>query len=122
MEEAIFGVQTSMYSVMAPRELLTVTARYATLMVFYTNGSLIDGCSGFAIHWTEEGGFGYKLSSPAVIFTADLTALFVALRLIGEVIQPPEKCLILTDSLNSFKALLSKKISHRTHPLIYECW
>jgi hypothetical protein len=40
---------------------------------------------------------------------------------IGEVIQPPEKCLILTDSLSSVKALLSRKLSHRTHPLVYEC-
>jgi hypothetical protein len=31
------------------------------------------------------------------------------------------KCLILTDSLSLVKALLSKKISHRTHPLVYEC-
>jgi ribonuclease HI len=43
--------------------------------------------------------------------------LFVTLRHIGEVIQPPEKCLILTDR----QALLSRKISHRTHPLAYEC-
>jgi hypothetical protein len=122
VEEAISGVQTSMYSVMAPRKLLTVIARYATLMVFYTDGSLIDGCPGFGIHWTEKGSVGYKLSSPAGVFTADLTALFVTLQLIGEGFQHPEKCLILTDSFSSVKALLLKKISHRTHPLIYECW
>jgi hypothetical protein len=63
---------------------------------------LIDGCAGFACHWT---GFGYKISIPAGIFTAELTALFVTLRHIGEVIQPPEKCLILTNNLSSVKAL-----------------
>jgi hypothetical protein len=41
----------------------------------------------------------------------------VILQHIGEIIQPREKCLILTDSLSSVKALLSRKISHRTHPL-----
>jgi hypothetical protein len=46
------------------------------------------------------------------------TDLFVSLRHIGEVIQPPEKCLILTDSLSSVKALLSRKILHRTHPQV----
>jgi hypothetical protein len=71
--------QTLMYSVVAPRELLTVIARNAALMVFYTNGSLI----GFTFHWTREGGFGYKIPSPADIFTAELTALFVRLRHIG---------------------------------------
>jgi hypothetical protein len=45
MDGALSGVQTSMYLVVAPRELLTVTARYATAMVFYTDGSLIDECS-----------------------------------------------------------------------------
>jgi hypothetical protein len=29
--------------------------------------------------------------------------------------------LILTDSLSSLKALLSRKILHRTHPLVDEC-
>jgi hypothetical protein len=75
MERALSGVQTSMYSVVAQRELLTVTARYATSMVFYTDGSLIDGCAGFAFHQAGKGGFGYKISSPAAIFTAELTAL-----------------------------------------------
>jgi hypothetical protein len=64
--------------------------------------------------------FGYKISIPAGIFTAELTASLVTLRHIGEIIQPPEKCLILTDSLTSVKALLSRKLSHRTHPLVYD--
>jgi hypothetical protein len=74
------GVETSM----------TVTVRYAVSMVFfYTDGFLIDGCAGFAFHRTGEGGFGYKISIPAVIFTTELTALFVTLRHIGEVNQLP---------------------------------
>jgi hypothetical protein len=72
MKGAFSRVQTSMYSVEAPQELLMVTARYAVSMVFYMYGSLIDGCAGFAFHRTGEGGFGYKISSPAGIFTAQL--------------------------------------------------
>jgi hypothetical protein len=56
-------------------------------MISYTNGLLIDGCAGFEFYWTGEGGFGYKISSPACIFTAELTALFVTLLHIGEIIQ-----------------------------------
>jgi hypothetical protein len=48
---------------------------------------------GFAIHRFEEGGFGYKITSPAGIFTAELTILFVILRHIGDVFQLPERCL-----------------------------
>jgi hypothetical protein len=108
MESALSGVLTSMYSVVAPRELVTMTSRYAVCcsMVFDTDGSLIDRCTGFAFHRAEESGFGYKISSPAGIFTVELTALFVTLRHIGVVIQPPEKC------LSSVKTLLSRKISH----------
>jgi hypothetical protein len=83
---------------------------------------LIDGCAGFAFHRNGEGGFGYKISSPAGIFTAELTALFETLHHIEKVIQSPERCLILTDErLSSVKALVSSKISHPTHPLVYEC-
>jgi hypothetical protein len=38
-----------------------------------------------------------------------------------EAIKPPKKCLILTDRLISVKTLLSRKLSHRTHPLVYDC-
>jgi hypothetical protein len=87
-----------------------VTTRYAAPMVFYTDGSLIDGCAGFAFHRAGKGGFDYKISSPAGVFTVELTALFVTLLHIGEIIQPSEKCLIFTDSLSSVKALVSTKI------------
>jgi hypothetical protein len=61
MEVTLSGVQTSIYLV-----VLTVAAWYAASMVFYTDGSLIDGCAGFAFHRTGEGGFCYNISSPVV--------------------------------------------------------
>jgi hypothetical protein len=98
-----------------------VTSKYVESAVFYTDGSLIEGSTGFALHRTGVGGFGFKLSSPAGVFPTEPSALFMALRHIREVIQPPEKCLILTDSLSLIKAMLSRRISWRTHPLVYEC-
>jgi hypothetical protein len=45
---------------------------------FFTgHGSLIDECAGFAIHRTEEGGFGYKMPSSAGIFTEDAYCLIL---------------------------------------------
>jgi hypothetical protein len=41
--------------------------------------------------------------------------------ILHHIMQPPEKCLISTASLSSVKALLSRKILHRTHSLVYEC-
>jgi hypothetical protein len=52
--------------------------------------------TGFAVHQMGVGGFGHKTPSPAGVFTAELNALFTALRHIAEVIRPPERCLILT--------------------------
>jgi hypothetical protein len=48
------------------------------------------------------------IRSKAGVFTAELSALFTALRHIVEVIRPPEKCLILNDSLSSIKAMLPR--------------
>jgi ribonuclease HI len=88
---------------------------------FYTDDSLIEGGAGFAVHQMGVGRFGHKIPSPAGVFTADLSALSNALRHTSEVIRSPERCLILTDSLSSIKAMLSRKIVHKTHPLAYEC-
>jgi ribonuclease HI len=63
----------------------------------------------------------HRIPSPAGVFTAEFSALFTALRHIAEVKRPPERCLILTDSLSSVKAMLFRKIAHQTHPLVYEC-
>jgi ribonuclease HI len=103
-----------------------VSYGYGLYCIFYTDGSLIEGCAGFAVHQMGVDGFGHKIPTPAGVFTGELSALFTALRHIPEVIRPPERCLILTDSLSSFKAMLSRKIAHQTHPLVYEskqlCW
>jgi hypothetical protein len=83
------------------------TSEYVESAVSYSDGSLIEGTTGFAIHQTGVGGFGFKFSSPAGVFPAKLSALFIALQQIREVIQPPEKCLILTDSQSSIKVMRS---------------
>jgi hypothetical protein len=95
---------------------------YGVSCIFYTDGSLIEGCPNFTVHQMDRGGFGHKILGPAGVFTDELSPLFTALRHIAEVIQPPKMCLILTDSLSSIKAMLSRKIAYRTHPLmLYEC-
>jgi hypothetical protein len=103
--------------------LLTVTSGYGALCIFYTDGSLIEGFVGFAVHQMGVGGFDHKIPSPAGVFSAELSALFTALRHITEVIRPPERCIVLTDSLSSIQVqvMLSRRIAHQTHPLVYEC-
>jgi hypothetical protein len=73
-------VRDTIYPLVAPRELSVVTSEYVESAVFYMDGSLIEGSAGFAIHRTGVGGFGFKLSSPAGVFSAELSALFMALH------------------------------------------
>jgi hypothetical protein len=70
MENALAGVRNTMYPQVAPRELPFVTSEYVESAVFYTDGSLIEGSAGFAVHRIGVGGFGFKLSSPAGVFSA----------------------------------------------------
>jgi hypothetical protein len=60
---------------------------------------MVEVCADFAVHQMGVAGFGHKISGPAGVFTAELNALFTALRHIDEVLQPLERYLILTDSL-----------------------
>jgi hypothetical protein len=69
-----------MYSLVAFRELLTVTSGYGASCILYTDGSLIEGCAGFAVHQMGVGGFGHKIPSLAGVFTAELSVLFTELR------------------------------------------
>jgi hypothetical protein len=59
-----------MYSLVVPRELLTVTSGYGASCIFYMDGSLIEGCVGFAVHQMGVGGFRHNIPSPAGVFTA----------------------------------------------------
>jgi hypothetical protein len=43
MKKKLANVQEAMYSLVAPRELLTVTSGYGASYIFYTDGSLIEG-------------------------------------------------------------------------------
>jgi hypothetical protein len=121
MEQKLSNVQEAMYLFMAPRELLTVTSESGASCIFYADRSLFECCVGFAVHQMSGGAFRHKILSPTGVFTAELSALFTALRHIAEVIRPLEGCLILTDSLSWIKAMLSRKIAPKTHTLVYEC-
>jgi hypothetical protein len=75
MEKKLANVQVAMYSLLAPRDLLTVTSGYGASCIFYTDGSLIEGSVGFAVQQMGVGGFEHKILSPADVFPAELSAL-----------------------------------------------
>jgi ribonuclease HI len=53
------------------------------------------------------------------MFTAEIAAVLTALHFVRS--GKPGEFLILTDSLSMIEALRSRKISSRTHSVVYEC-
>jgi hypothetical protein len=74
-------MQEAIYSLVAPRELLTVASGYGVSSILYTDGSLIESCACFGVHQMSVGGYGHKILSLAGVFTAELSSLFTALLL-----------------------------------------
>jgi hypothetical protein len=94
MKVALSGVQSSMYLVVAPRELLTVTTRYAASMVFLY-GWLLDVWMRRVCISSDWGGWSWLLDiESGWYFYCGAPALFMTLRHIGEAIQSPERCLV----------------------------
>jgi hypothetical protein len=75
---------------------------------------LIEGCANFDVHQMGVGEFGNRMLSPAAIFTAELSALFTALRHTAEVIRPPERSLILNEFDQDYTP---KKLRLKTNPI-----
>jgi hypothetical protein len=69
MEKKLANIEGAMYSLVAPRELLTVTSGYSASCIFVTNGSLIEGCTGFAVHQMGVDGFGHIRSQVQLVFS-----------------------------------------------------
>jgi hypothetical protein len=103
----------------APPLLSSITTKYARESVIFTDGSRIDGKTGFGMFHGENFEMGFHLVEPSGIFTAELTAIFYALEHIRN--HSPGRYLVLTDSLSSVQALQTRAISPKGHPLIYDC-
>jgi hypothetical protein len=83
------------------------------------DGSRSEEGTGFGIYVPGQQSFGYRLLEPSGVFTTEITALLTALRFVGS--GQPGEFLILTDSLSSIETLRSRKISPKTHSVVYEC-
>jgi ribonuclease HI len=96
-----------------------ISERFSGSTLIFTDGSRSEKGTGFGIYVPGQQSFGYRLQEPSGVFTAESTALLTALHFVGS--GQPGVFLILTDSLSSIEALRSRKISSRTHSVVYEC-
>jgi hypothetical protein len=58
MQVALSGVHADMYPVVAPLELRAGIALFSPSNLFYTDGSLMDGVAGFAVHHSIDCNIG----------------------------------------------------------------
>ena len=73
---------------------------------FYTDGSNINGCTGFGV-FHESHQLFFKLEDPCSVYVAELAAVYCALQIIET--MPPDHYFIFTDSLSSVEAIRSLK-------------
>jgi hypothetical protein len=117
MTVALASVDKSMYQSVASRELATITSDYPTENIFYTDGSMIGDVAEFAVH-NSNYETGHQLAKPSSVFSAETSAIRMALEHIQ--ICPRGRYLILSDSLSSLMAMRSRRITCKTHPWVYE--
>jgi hypothetical protein len=63
MEVALFGVHANMYPIVTPLELRAGIALFSPSNLFYTDGSLMDGVAGFAVHPSMDCNIGFRMRS-----------------------------------------------------------
>jgi hypothetical protein len=75
MEVELSGILADMYPIVAPLELRAGIALFSPPNLFYTDGSLMDGVAGFAVHYSIDYNIGFRMRGPASVFTAELAAI-----------------------------------------------
>jgi hypothetical protein len=75
MEVALFGVHADMYPIVAP----LIVALFSLSNLFYTDGSLMDGVAGFAVHHSIDNNIGFRMRGPSSVFTTELAAIHMTM-------------------------------------------
>jgi hypothetical protein len=75
IEVALSRVRADMYSIVAPLELRAGLALLSPSNLFYTDGSLMDGVAGFAVHHSTDCNIEFRIRGPASVFTQELAAI-----------------------------------------------
>jgi hypothetical protein len=118
VERELFSISKDFYQAVVPRLVASVLSRFESSAVFFTDGSRGEAGTGFGVYQLNGGEISYRLRKPIGVFTSELSAIFMALVQIGN--HQPGEFIILSDSMSSLRALQTRKISPRTHSLVYE--
>jgi ribonuclease HI len=106
-------------TLVAPHIVTESISSFERNSVLYTDGSRSREGTGCAVFHHDNFELKMKLSEPSGVFTAELSAILLALHHIKT--HNSGNFLIVTDSMSSILAIESQRISMKTHPLVLKC-
>jgi hypothetical protein len=118
LERELSSISKDLYQTVVPRLVASVSSMFESSAVFFTDGSKDEAGTRFGVYQLNGGEISFRLQEPCGIFTSELSTIFMALVQIRD--HHPGEFIILSDSMSSLRALQTRKISPRTHSLVYE--
>jgi ribonuclease HI len=118
VECELSSIRRDCYVTVVPRLVASVSSRFESSAVFFTDGSKGEAGTGFGVYQLNGGEISFRLQEPSGVFTSELSAIFMALVQIRD--HHPGEFIIFSDSMSSVSALQTQIISPRTHSLVYE--
>jgi hypothetical protein len=119
VEQELTYVGKDLYQIVVPRLVASETSRFDSSSIFFTDRSKSGADAGFGVYHSGGPQSSFRVREPSGVFTSEISVIFVAL------IQIKAR-LFVTDSMNSLKALQTRRVAPRTHSLVYEikeaCW
>ncbi|XP_058820729.1 uncharacterized protein LOC131682937 [Topomyia yanbarensis] len=106
MKEEICGIPDHIRPQVVPNIFYNKYHQVDCAKMFYTDGSILDGSTGFGI-FNENLAASFKLNDPASIYVAELAAIQYTLGIIDTL--PSDHYFIVSDSLSSIEAIRAAK-------------
>lgn len=121
MKSSLEGVPKDIIPLVAAQHFAAIKAAMPRdIHMVYTDGSLICGQTGGAVHMENGCSEQFKLPQPASVYVAEQTAILTACNLISRSNLSGQFC-IASDSMSAILAIEAKGISARATRLLVEC-
>jgi hypothetical protein len=118
VERELSSISRVCYQMVVLRLVASVSSKFESSVVLFTDGSKGEPGIGFRVYQLNGDEISLRLRQPSGVFTSELSAIFMASVQIGD--HHSGEFIILSDSMSSLRALQTRKISPRTHSLVYE--
>jgi hypothetical protein len=84
MERELSSISKECYQTVVPRLVASVSSRFESSAVFFTDGSKGEAGTGFGVYQLSGGEISFRLRKPCGVFVSELSAIFMALIIIEQ--------------------------------------